>query len=101
MLVREAREPGLLEIETHLVSDPVEWVQEIPRAGGGVRPMEWEVRAWLEANAGLDLVEASAIFQRARALFAGARQDREAMRSLGNEPLSETAAARFRLLPPP
>jgi hypothetical protein len=100
MRVLEAREEGLLEIETHLADVPIEWVQEVLRAGGGVKAMEWEVRAWLEQHAGLDIGEATAIFQRARALFAASRQDREAMRSLDNQAfIGDPVPARFRLLP--
>lgn len=88
MQVIEAREPGLLEVCTHLVAEPIEWEQRGPESG----PMEWQVRAWLEKSAGLDIVEAAAVFQRARAWFGAFRQP-------GTAELNETNVARFRLVP--
>lgn len=87
MQVIEAREPGLLEVCTHLVAVPIEWEQS-----GREEAMEWQVRAWLEQHAGLDFGEATAVFQRARAWFCGFRQPSVAA-------ANETTVARFRLLP--
>lgn len=101
MRVREAREEGLLELETHLVESPVEWTQAIPSTPEGWVPMEWQVRAWLEQHAGLDIGEATEIYQRARAWFCGARQPAMAMATFDAAPFfgGEPVPARLRLLP--
>lgn len=95
MRVREAREEGLLELETHLVASPIEWTQAVPSSTDGWVAMEWEVRAWLEANAGLDVGEATAIYQRARTWFCSARLQAPPP---PNDP-RRPAPARLRLLP--
>lgn len=94
MRVREAREEGLLELETHLVASPVEWTQAIPKTTDGWVAMEWEVRAWLEQHAGLDIGEATAIYQRARAWFCSAR-----LKAPPPDDRERPVPARLRLLP--
>lgn len=95
MRVREAKEEGLLELETHLVASPVEWTQAVPSTTDGWDPQEWQVRAWLEQHAGLDIGEATEIYQRARTWFCSARLKAPPP---PNDP-QRPVPARFRLLP--
>jgi hypothetical protein len=98
MRVLEAKEPGLLEIETSLVSEPTEWVQD----SSGIRdpfaakppgfvPMERVVIAHVRDLSG-SAEEKHAIMVRARAHLGGFRDP-------GVAGENGTTIARFRLLP--
>lgn len=95
MRVLEAKEPGLLVIETAAVSEPIEWSAPAlltdPMGASDVPRRELEV---FEFVAGLDASaqEKHEINVRARAWFGGFRQP-EVTRH------NEASSARFRLVP--
>lgn len=98
MRVLESIEPGLLEIETSLVSEPIEWVQDSssirdPFAAKppGFVPVERVVIAHVRDLSGA-ADEKHAIMVRARAHFGGFRDP-------GIAGDNGTTRARFRLLP--
>lgn len=75
MRVLISREDGLLEIETTLASEPVEFVQDTPEADpngaspDGFEPGEIAVQRWIETCGKFDLVESQEVYRRARAWF--------------------------------